>query len=546
MLRQVTRAAWQASGDYSSDTIGLWQSQHNDASRWLLQELLKGRRNLTITSLGGSASAWRDNYGSHLALLLERELFPSQGALPGGPAVVSSAGARINFFNPSHGYTGSDWAALYLDTLIPQETDVLLWEFSINDWPGDGALQLLDPQWSGLKATSWHSQAIELFLRRAIALNPRLVLGFVFLWQPQAARCWPRCKDDDWVWRDDLAVLRHYSRSVDAFAIDVNHLAKNTTSASHLFRDRHHPSDQAHAAIGQALFERFVAVKDLPESGGGAPSDAALTAPRPRRMPQSLQAFSAVLGGDRAERGGDASGELLNALLRDSPGPDRTSLGRGGGTAESDGARLARLRSFSFYYGDPRFGPATLRPVSPDALRTKRTGKVMAERVDNVQHALVPPCSQGNALSYALRARVRRPRFVGINVRGPDGYVLLGAIEGLDIALLVNLTVGGGSATEALTLSAMSKATIDANLTVVGRGVFAPQAWYAVPPEGESLDSRAERAVDEEDYTDAQIRICRRHQLGPASPHTSLRNGAGTFRSTHENVAVVGGVVVLA
>lgn len=149
MLHQVNRAAWQA----SNQTGGLWQSRHADVSRWLLGELRRGRRNLTITSLGGSASAWRNNYGFHLASLLKREL-------------VKRGATDVRFFNPSHGYTGSDWGSLYLDSLVPHDTDVLLWEFAINDWPGQGVLRLLNSDWPGLglkpnTTTTWHAKSLS-------------------------------------------------------------------------------------------------------------------------------------------------------------------------------------------------------------------------------------------------------------------------------------------------------------------------------------------------------------------------------------------------
>ena len=171
----------------------------------------------------------------------------------------------------------------------------------------------------------------------------------------------------------------------------------------------------------------------------------------------------------------------------------------------------------------------------------------MAERVDNVQHVHVPRCSQNAALSYALAARVRRPRFVGINVRGPDGYALLGAVEELDSALQVNVTFGGGRAsTGTQALLSMSKTTVDDNLTVISRGIFAPQAWYPVPRAGDTSGSGAENGSGDGRFTEVHVHICRRVPLGYGHNATSLRNAGGvTYRTTHENVAVVGGLVVL-
>lgn len=501
MLSQVTRAAWQA----SFSTPGLWQSQRNVVCRWLLEEFLAGRRNLTVTSLGGSASAWRSNYGFYLASHLRN--------LAGSPATAS-----VRFFNPSHGYTGSDWGSSYLDSLVPQDTDVLLWEFAINDWPGHGPLSVVDSTWPGLKSTTWHIEAFEMFLRRLFLLNPRMVFGAVFLWKPSAASCWPHCADDDRVWRDDLKVLHHYANHIDAFAIDVNHLAKNTTTRRHLFRDKHHPSNEAHAAIGHALFERFRAV--LPERSNVTDSAGRHEGPRARALPTP---FSASLAPSNiTER--HCSRDLLAVLAHTfSPDKFRSPI-------------RPHLASYSYYYGEPCFGPRVLQPVSPDALRPRRTGKAIFERVDNVQHVLIPPCSQNATLSYALD-RVSRPRFVGINLRGRDGSVLLGGIEALDSALRVTVTTDNVTHT----LSALSKASVDTKLTIVARGAFAPQAWYPVPCEdepsaltaaGDPIGLQSKRPQ----LTDVLVNICR-------SAEHPFRNIS--HPSSHQNVAAVGGLVVL-
>ena len=65
-----------------------------------------------ITSIGGSASCPHKNYAHFVGKELNTT-FTS---------------------NPSQGYSGSDYAALYFDSLIDNKTDVLIWEFAINDF----------------------------------------------------------------------------------------------------------------------------------------------------------------------------------------------------------------------------------------------------------------------------------------------------------------------------------------------------------------------------------------------------------------------------
>ena len=210
------------------------------------------------------------------------------------------------------------------------------------------------------------------------------------------------------------------------------------------------------------------------------------------------------------------------------------------------GSIAAALDSYSYYYGDPRFGTQVLelaRELASAAAReTRRSGRVMAERVDNVQFVRVPGCGTNVTLRYAVRARVHRPRFIGLNVRGPKGAVLLGGIEALDSGLQVTITMGDGTSTGE-PLKSLPKAVVDSAITFVGRGVFAPQAWFPVPPQvGLSSSSARGRMTDQDPYySDVQISVCSR-----LPPMRSFRDaGARVWPSTYESVAAVGGLVVL-
>ena len=263
----VTRAL----GNSSTLPDHIWWQSHAFGAmiHKMLPSVRHGQRNLTVTTLGGSSSAFQPNYGTHLSRELQDEL----------------GKGRVRLVNPSHGYTGSDWAALYLDSLVPPDTDILLWEFAINDWPGAGPASRLDPSWPGLRSIEWHKAAFDLFLRRVSSWALRrpapratphgrapLAVGAVMLWQPQASYCWPHCrtcracprglaanetvtcpwrttitphfdwrecKDDGLLWRDHIELLEQHMHhasehahatsggGIDAtFALNANELLK--------------------------------------------------------------------------------------------------------------------------------------------------------------------------------------------------------------------------------------------------------------------------------------------------------------------------------
>ena len=159
-------------------------------------------RQFSVVTLGGSSSAYTPNYGHYLQASLY--------TMASGSAVNAPAISQVS--NPSQGGTGSDWASLFFDSLVPQ-TDLLLWEFSINDWSRSGV---------ALSDERWREQALELFLARARVHVPRAIVGLIFLWRPSAITCWPHCAGEDDHWRAALRVLDHYSSlGMALFAINV-------------------------------------------------------------------------------------------------------------------------------------------------------------------------------------------------------------------------------------------------------------------------------------------------------------------------------------
>ena len=575
-----------------SSSPHVWQSGHSRHSQRALARALKTRfysgsvarqRTFTITTLGGSASAFRPTYADFLADLLERAAY--------------AHGMRIALrtANPSHGYTGSDWAASYLDSLIPGDTDLLLWEFAINDWPGQGPLSTLnDPNstWPGLRSKTWHAEAFELFVARAAALNTRrgsdqqIAFGFVFLWQPQAALCWPHCatcrvcpvgscgnrsdglscewrtgaraqlvsrfhgrdcESDRMLWRDNLAVLRRWTgewtndsflkfgqqahtagphadgnqdergsdatvdgSSLEAFAVNVNsllHDAMPGTAANDIFRDHHHPHAWVHEAIGAALMRRFVPLLTSAATGRGlgiVSSESTVSSSSASVSSSGLIPEKIIARRIHEPRSSRPRGQQTTRPLHRQPSMDASERPSAAFTLLSTLAD-DRSRIASYYYGDPRFGHAWLSPASEAARRTVQAGKILAERADKVKYVFIPLCtspaslviSESGALRYTLTIKVQQqrhqasspaeqPRYIGLNLRGERGAILLGALDRLDDALDVRLSLrAAGKAGEAASLTSLlhplPRLMMD-NVSVVSRGIFAPQAWYPAGP----------------------------------------------------------------
>ena len=173
--------------------------------------------------------------------------------------------------NPSQGYSGSDYAALYFDSLIDNKTDVLIWEFAINDFtPGRGVGVNTHGGWQ-LGWRRYHMQVVELFLRRAAAALPKAMLVFLFLWPPGGRHCWPSCRKGPAAthWQEVLSVLKHYEKSVDATAIHFERISSrlflgdnNASSVdaatieaarNRLFSDDHHMTTEGHMAAGSTI-----------------------------------------------------------------------------------------------------------------------------------------------------------------------------------------------------------------------------------------------------------------------------------------------------
>ena len=149
-----------------------WALPHEHWSSQLVHTL---PNDYVLTTLGGSSSCYKHGYGEYIR---------------------NRSAGNVTWWNPSQGSSGSDWAALYLDSLVPQNTSVVLWEFAINDW---WALP------AGISEANFQQQVLELFLRRLVHRIPKVTVGIVVLWQPYALKCWPECPRDDIKWNQPVA-----------------------------------------------------------------------------------------------------------------------------------------------------------------------------------------------------------------------------------------------------------------------------------------------------------------------------------------------------
>ena len=92
----------------------------------------------------------------------------------------------------------------------------------INDWIG----QQQNPKYL--------PNVLDVYLRRALGVNPRMVFVFVYLWAPLAAVCFPVCDmghGQKFIWKAVVPHLAQYEGDLDLTHIDFNDIAAQHTVA---------------------------------------------------------------------------------------------------------------------------------------------------------------------------------------------------------------------------------------------------------------------------------------------------------------------------
>eukprot|EP00421_Protoceratium_reticulatum_P001243 CAMPEP_0168362188 /NCGR_PEP_ID=MMETSP0228-20121227/3049_1 /TAXON_ID=133427 /ORGANISM="Protoceratium reticulatum, Strain CCCM 535 (=CCMP 1889)" /LENGTH=464 /DNA_ID=CAMNT_0008374881 /DNA_START=144 /DNA_END=1538 /DNA_ORIENTATION=- len=333
---------------------------------------LMDRQRLKITSIGGSASCYEPTYLRRMAARLRKQ------------------NVTIQDFNPSQGYTGSTWGALMADSLMPPDSDVVLWEMIIND---------RKPESTGMNPTEYHKKVFELFVRRVLAVNPQAIIGMVGLWRPGSAAChdepefkpqknnvsilnaWPCAHDSDH-FNELLEVVAHY-KDVGFFGVDVNKLAQSLgLNRKAVLRDGHHPTPKLHELIGESLFIHTL----LPsESYGGPMNNAILQREENTHLTNRVGLSTAVLTED------ELKSELLSALW--------------------DVQNAVQ----SLLYAEPQFGIQTVH-MEVDNPSSDDVGRASSERNDRKHVIDITKCSDG-AIQLNLPSRQHPIHFVGLNLQ---------------------------------------------------------------------------------------------------------------------------------
>ena len=199
-------------------------SSHANTERLLWAARHRGK-NVTISLTGGSSSARINGFAWAFGRTLATAL-SHNGSLPTctfealTKIWLCSVGGRsdqvVEIVAAANGHTGTDFSAILFDALVPRRTDILIWEYVINDWKPLES----NPKYLG--------NALDIYLRRAMALNPRMSFVFAYLWAPSARDCWPSCdsgRGQKFIWKAATELLAQYAHELDAVSIDFNSIA---------------------------------------------------------------------------------------------------------------------------------------------------------------------------------------------------------------------------------------------------------------------------------------------------------------------------------
>ena len=535
-----------------------WSSQPDKQTSRALAGLVADGSPVSLAVSGGSPSAFRHNYAYYFAKLLatnvsqNAECFEDH-AKPGNwkcgtrgqssaPGAFSAPGALlVEVTTGAHGHTGTDWGALLMDSTIPRGSQILFWEFSCNDWSGHGSDE------------KWNDRSLELFIRRAQALNPGVLIIFIFLWQPDARACWPYCPDSSdgrqdrrkrpkWLWRQHTrGVLQKLSGSIDAFAIDVNAMATQAfeqakatwpnrsrtfldQQVARLFADKHHPDEATHFAIANAL---MAVVKPYL-----AQADAASRTPAPLPLPAALPTHTLArtpvfsFAAPNGARHRTHAERLVWAMLHH---PDWIR------SMTHNHPRLEGSRPAPFVLASMRSPTGVLDTHLKVGVPIKRA----ALRSDTTSFAWFPSCDSGWSYRLGLPSSLHNVHYLGLCLAGrykASKKVSTTCIEQFDwdqlrVEVCIHKTVAAveqhrSAGHEACLLRRELSPSdivnvasyVDAN--VLSRGVQTPMHWFALP---KAVASPLNRTALRGDLHRISVDICKRSV--PAGMQMLTREG---------------------
>jgi hypothetical protein len=368
-------------------------------------------------------------------------------------------------------------------SLLPPTVDILLWEMTINDW------HTADLSKSGMTTSLAYQQLAELFLRRALALNPAMIVGFVHLWKVGAASCWPHCDKKSLLVQAQLQVLRAYS-FLDLFVLDCSAMFEAfRVPAGWLFEDAHHPSPAAHIAIAGGILRHMLPfVLQMQHEPSSRDRSGRLAVAGPARLPARMPSVAFPP---------PSAGELDQALL----------------VHVLQEALLDVSRSIpSISYSQPTFGgnASLLNDESGDTgmLRTPDDAVHYEDRSDYKREVSLSLCGAAQGATLQYRVRGAGIQFVGISLRGAikAKHTLLPArpIVGLpheNVSALLRVHIRNASqpaSTPPVLLQPLPDELMQAYFPVLIRGTLAPQAWFYVPGTSAPALAAGRRAQVEE------------------------------------------------
>lgn len=333
----------------------------------------------TLARPGGSngvwwSSCWQRGHGEvtppHNLTLLGGS---SSAYVPSFADCLKGSGVARQIFNPSQGATDTSFGTAFMDSLLPADTTFVMWEFTINDHLGhrnnnrhvsNASAGHLDE----VRSAAYRRQTIELFVHRALHRQPRLRFGFLSLWPENGGLQYP--KQDKSFWPELVEALRPFRHTIDAFAVDgLPALEALGMSKEQIFRDRHHPTEEAVAALA-GLVARQIRAR-------GTRNASATSHCVPHRAPKPMAGAHEV--------------RLASALARD----EALSI-----------LYVTPSLQPSLVWDDPKSVP------SAEAHRDQELGKAFKCRSDRFHAARIAACGGKPA---SLRHQIARPfGYIGI------------------------------------------------------------------------------------------------------------------------------------
>jgi hypothetical protein len=249
-------------------------------------------------------------------------------------------------------------------SLVPADTDLLIWEFAIND---DRTGHVHATRTWGDEEAAYQARLLEMFVRRAYGLNPDVVIAFVFLWKNTARPCWPKCANATKPFETMRNVLQKYP-TVSAFAVDLGDIvAKHRLDKNYLFLDHHHVREGGQVWIAGLLLHHLLANRTW-----GPGNHELLLARRERRISDDGSSGSSL----RRRRHGRMRGWLARGVTPSWGGGETPSEADSSSLAAAAAVAAAAARSLPA----PAFWTVPQHPATP--------GEALIAHMANPRHRL--------------------------------------------------------------------------------------------------------------------------------------------------------------